>query len=102
MHKIKSMTFGMVVRYARARELLEAELGDDLVALDVESGDCFGFNPVAAEIWRLLVQPQDFEALCRELTDRYEVDRSECEADLRACLAHLESQGLVRTIQESR
>jgi hypothetical protein len=40
--------------------------------------------------------------LCRELTDQYEVDRSECEAELRACLSNLEAQGLVRTIQESR
>jgi hypothetical protein len=96
------MTTAMVIRYARAKELLEAELGDDLVALDVANGHCFGFNPVAADIWRLLAQPQDFDALCRELIDRYEVGRSECEADLRACLSNLESQGLVRTIQDSR
>jgi hypothetical protein len=96
------MTTVMVIRYARAKELLEAELGDDLVALDVASGHCFGFNPVAADIWHLLAQPQDFDALCRELMDQYEVDRGECEADLRACLSNLETQGLVRTIEDGR
>jgi hypothetical protein len=96
------MNIIMVIRYARAKELLEAELGEDLVALDVESGDCFGFNSVAADIWRLLTQPQEFEALRDALTGQYDVDASECEAELRACLANLESQGLVRTIEEAR
>jgi hypothetical protein len=96
------MTTAMVIRYARAKDLLQAELGDELVALDVQSGDCFGFNPVAADIWRLLALPQDFEVLCRELTDQYAVPRSQCEADLKACLADLEAQGLVHAIQEKR
>jgi hypothetical protein len=96
------MTAAMVIRYARAKEMLEAELGDELVALDVASGHCFGFNQVAADIWRLLAQPQDFDTLCRELTDRYEVGRGECEEELRTCLSNLETQGLVRTIEESR
>lgn len=96
------MTSAMVIRYARSKELLQAEIGDDLVALDAESGDCFGFNPVAAEIWRLLAQPQDFDALCRELIDQYDVDPRMCEAELRACLAKLETQGLVRTYREGR
>jgi hypothetical protein len=92
----------MDIQYARARELLEAELGDELVALDAEDGRCFGFNPVAADIWRLLAQPQDFEALCGELMDQYDVEPGQCEAELRTCLANLERQGLVRTTQECR
>ena len=96
------MTTAMVIRYVRAKELLEAKIGDELVALDVASGQSFGFNPVAADIWRLLAKAQDFDTLCRELTDQYEVARGECEADLRACLSNLEACGLVRTMQESR
>jgi len=34
--------------YERATQLLEADLGDELVALDTEGGNCFGFNPAAA------------------------------------------------------
>jgi hypothetical protein len=96
------MNITMVIRYARAKELLEAELGEELVALDVDSGHCFGFNSVAADIWRLLAQPQEFEALRQILMGQYDVDASECEAELRACLSNFESQGLVRTIQEAR
>ncbi len=96
------MTAPMVTRYVKAKELLEADLGEDLVALDTAGGDCFGFNSVAADIWRLLDEPRDFEALHQALTDQYDVDASECAVALRACLANLESEGLVRTIQEGR
>ena len=44
--------------YARRIELMEAELGDELVALDVEAGSCFGFNEVATFVWRLLATPR--------------------------------------------
>ena len=37
-------------RYQRATELLEAELGDELVALDQAQGQCFGFNGVATSV----------------------------------------------------
>jgi hypothetical protein len=95
------MTAAMPIQYVKAKDLIEAELGDDLVGLDVGEGHCFGFNPVAADIWRLLDQPRDFEALRQALTDQYNVDPGECAAELRACLADLEMQGLVRAIQES-
>jgi len=87
-----------LTRYVRAKELLEAELGDELVALDVEGGQCFGLNQVAADIWRLLDQPKDFEALHQSLMDAYEVDADECAADLRSCLAEMESDGLIHSV----
>ena len=94
------MTVAMATRYVRTKELLEAELGEELIALDVDGGHCFGFNVVAADIWRLLDQPQEFDALRQALMDQYDVDSSQCSAELRACLSNLESQGLVRTILE--
>jgi hypothetical protein len=83
-------------RYVRAKELLEAELGDELVALDVEGGHCFGFNSVATDIWRLLARPLGFEALHEALTDLYDVDADECSAELQSCLDDLQTKGLIR------
>ena len=89
------------IQYVRVKHLLEAELDDGLVALDVEGGDCFGFNAVAAEIWRLLETPRDFDTLRRALMDQYDVDEEQCAADLRSCLAELEAGRLVRSTRES-
>lgn len=87
-----------IIRYVRAKELLEAELGEELVALDVEGGHCFGFNSVAADIWRMLDRPLEFETIHLALTDLYDVDPDECSAELRSCLADLEARGLVKTV----
>jgi hypothetical protein len=48
---------------------MEAELGDELVALDPNAGECFGFNSVATSVWRNLEQPKRFEQLRDALLD---------------------------------
>ena len=84
--------------YQRAVDLMEAELGDEIVALDVNGGTCFGFNTVASSVWRALAEPRSFEALRDGLLQEYEVGREECEAELAALLADLTGKGLVRAV----
>jgi hypothetical protein len=83
-------------RYERATELLEAELGDELMALDVAQGSCFGFNSVATGVWRQLASPQSFDQLRDALLAEYEVDTDQCTAELRTLLNELTDMGLVR------
>lgn len=85
----------MTETYRRTTDLMEAELGDELVGLDVEAGTCFGFNDVATSIWRRLESPKSFEALRDELLKDYAVETAECERDLRELLDDLVSKGLV-------
>lgn len=84
--------------YVRARDLLEAELGDELVALDVEDGLCFGFNPVAAAIWRQLAKPIALNSLVDALTEEYDVAAEQCREDVGATLEMLQKHHLVRAI----
>jgi hypothetical protein len=81
--------------YERAKELMEAELGDELVALDPVGGECFGFNDVAATVWRLLERPCTFTELTRSLIEDYDVDPAQCEADVRDLLQILVERGLI-------
>ena len=87
--------------YARAVVLMEAELGDELVALDANAGQCFGFNSVATSVWRALDQPKTFDELCAILLDEYEVARDQCSADLRELLTDLTARGLVKEVDAS-
>ena len=82
--------------YERATQLLEADLGDELMALDAEGGNCFGFNSVATGVWRQLVSPKSLEELHRSLLDEYEVDSKQCRAELGELLDDLVDKGLVR------
>jgi hypothetical protein len=82
--------------YVRSRDLLEAELGDELVALDAEDGLCFGFNDVATSIWRRLEQPTRLNALIDDLRKDYEVSREDCASDIRDVLNLLVEHKLLK------
>jgi len=81
--------------YERAKDLMEAELGDEMVALDPVGGECFGFNDVAATIWRLLERPRTLSDLMRALISQYDVHPTQCEADVREWLEVLMERGLI-------
>lgn len=84
------------VKYRRAIELMEAALGDELVALDPMNGECYGFNEVANAIWQALAEPKSFEDLRAELLAHYEVSKEECTRDLREVLDDMIGKGLVQ------
>lgn len=81
--------------YKRAAELMEAELGDELVALDANAGECFGFNSVATSVWRQLDQPRSLEQIKDALLREYDVDPDQCERELHELLDDLSGKGLV-------
>ena len=83
--------------YRRAVELLEADLNDELVALDPAEGNCFGFNSVATSVWRHLQQPKSFDELRDALLAEYEIDSERCALELRELLDDLAAKGLVST-----
>jgi coenzyme PQQ synthesis protein D (PqqD) len=81
--------------YRRAKELMEADVGDELVALDPNGGNCFGFNEVATWVWRRLAEPATFEQLRDGLLAEYEVSSDQCSSELQELLDDLATRGLV-------
>ena len=81
--------------YRRAVDLMEAELGAELVALDAEAGTCFGFNEVATSVWHALSEPRSFDELCTGLLGEYDVDPDQCRSELKALLDDMQARGLV-------
>jgi hypothetical protein len=82
--------------YERAAKLLEADLGNELVALDVDGGNCFGFNSVATGVWRHLDSPKSFAELKQALLAEYDVADDQCDGELRELLGDLLQKGLIR------
>ncbi|MES2136850.1 MAG: PqqD family protein [Pseudomonadota bacterium] len=81
--------------YQRAVELLEAEISDELVALEPNQGACFGFNSVAKDVWRKLERPRSFEELRSELVAEYEVSDEQCTRELRELLEEMSRAKLI-------
>ena len=87
------------VSYRRAADLMEANLGDELVALDPARGNCFGFNEVATWVWHRLEQPASFDQLREGLLTEYEVSDEQCTRELEELLDDLSSKGLVTSAE---
>ncbi|HEY0112009.1 MAG TPA: PqqD family protein [Allosphingosinicella sp.] len=87
------MTEDQIVK--RRVQLLEAEVDGELVALDVDQGNCYGFNATATRVWAMLDEPKRVSELRDALLEQYEVDPETCERELIALLQDLESQGLL-------
>jgi PqqD family protein of HPr-rel-A system len=75
-----------------------AELGDEAVLLNVESGVYFGLDAVGTRILRLLEQGIAEEEIVGTLLEEYEVERSVLEADVSAFLSQLRAKGLLREL----
>ena len=87
--------------YERLADLMEAELGDELVALDPDGGKCFGFNNVATSVWRHLEEPKTFDQLRDALLEEYDVDQEQCTRELKELLDDLSEKGLVAAREPS-
>ena len=81
--------------YRRAVDLLEADVDDELVALDPANGHCFGMNSVAKEVWRKLETPKSFDKLRAELLAEYDVSEEQCTEELKDLLSDLSEKGLI-------
>lgn len=87
--------------YQRKTELLEAEVATDIVALDPVLGRCFGFNEVAATVWRYLSEPRSFEAIERHLLNQFDVPARQCASELEELLTDLVAKHLVERTSET-
>ena len=92
------MRVGGETIFARATALMEAEIEDEIVALDVDRGLCFGFNPVAASVWKLLGQPRSFAEISSALLDEYDVSAKCCAEEVHVFLGQAVGEGLVEIV----
>ena len=86
------------IQYRRSPEALHASVGDDVVALHVKNGRCFGMEHVTADVWRILDQPAGLDQICSRLQEEYEVDPDSCRAEIAELLEIMQQEGLVEAV----
>ena len=79
----------------RCRALVEAEVDGELVALDVDAGQCYGFNRTATRIWELIEEPMRVTQVRGALLKEFEVSEEECDEQLSELLNFLQQKGLI-------
>jgi len=75
-----------------------AELGDELVLLNVETGVYFGLDGIGTRIWTLLAEGLSIEGIIDRLLAEYDVQAEQLRSDARAFLNTLIAKGLVRAV----
>ena len=83
------------MKLAVSPNVLEQQLGDEVVLLDLESGRYFGLQEVGARAWRLLTASGDTAAVQAQMLDEFEVEEAVLRHDLDALWQGLLDAGLV-------
>lgn len=74
---------------------LSNPVGDEIVLLNLDSGDYLGFNKVAAIIWRLLERPNRVSAIEDELCSMFDIDSDTCHRETLDFLDRINRLGLL-------
>lgn len=82
-------------RIGRRDSVVSADVADDAILLDIDSGYFFQLNRTAARIWSLLETPLTFGRLCASLGQEFGIDADVCRADVQEFVADLNERGIV-------
>ena len=76
-------------------EVLCSELGNELVVMNLLSGNYIGLNAIASSIWREIAEEIIVDDLIARLTQRFDVDQLQCSRETLTCLEALKAQQLL-------
>jgi len=96
------MSITETTKLKRTSHLLETDVHGEVVALDVEKGQCYGLDSVGTEIWRLLEKETSVQEMVAELSSRYDVDEATCRSDVLRLVGELDDEGLLIVNGEQR
>lgn len=98
MQHVAPLSSGTVV--TRSDGFIDAEIDNEIVALNIETGTCYGLNRVGSRIWSLLASPIRIRDICARLLTEYKVDPNACERQVLDLLEELRAEGLIATSEE--
>lgn len=81
--------------YVVNEAVVAADVGDELVLLDIDTGVYFGLGAVGSSTWRLLTNGVSTEEIVASLLREYDVEEGRLRADLVKLFAELVERGLV-------
>ena len=100
MYRLQNLPLQSAAKVVASRDIIDAKIDDEIVALSIEHGICYGMNRVGSRIWTLLAKPIRICDLCAALLAEYRVDPEVCERQVLELLEELRAEGLITTIEE--
>lgn len=81
--------------FKHSDKALFANVGEDVVALNVEGGQCYGMDKIAGSVWGLLAEPTDIDSICNRLMEIYDVAPEVCRNDVAKLIQQFQKEGLL-------
>lgn len=69
--------------------------------MNLEKGNYYGLDEIGTEIWDELLEPIAIVELCARLTERFDVDPIQCEADTLDFLNELLAEGMIKVVMQT-
>ncbi|MCW3846656.1 PqqD family protein [Sphingomonas sp. LB-2] len=88
-------TIDATTRLRRKPGLVAADVADDAILLDIDSGYFFQLNRTGAKIWALVAEPQSLGAVCDHMANGFRVDPETCRSDVTEFVADLLERGVL-------
>ncbi len=82
----------------RAEDVLATDIDGEVVMMSIRHGTYSGLDLIGSEIWELMDRPRTVSEICDIMTERYDVERGRCEADVLAYLDDLASDDSIRVV----
>jgi hypothetical protein len=82
-------------RIVAVADQVSCDLAGEAAILNLKNGVYYGLNSVGAFIWNLVQQPKSIDEVKTAVLKEYDVDATQCEADLLLLLADLKENGLI-------
>lgn len=80
---------------ARAADVIATEVDGEAVVMNIERGQCYGFDAIGTRIWSSLERPMRVADMCALLVGEYDVDAETCRRDVARLLGELLRERLV-------
>lgn len=74
---------------------LSNSLGDELVMMDLQTGDYININPVGADLWNMLAEPLSINELLNRTVNIYQITAEQAELPVFDFVNRLHEQNLV-------
>ena len=80
---------------SRRENMIAADVGDEAVILEIQSGYFFQLNRTAALVWGLLESPLSAGALCAKMAEAHSVDSAICRDDVLEFITDMRDRELI-------
>jgi hypothetical protein len=97
---MRKVSFTSTSSVVRTKEILSAEVGNEVVLMSIDKGVYYGLNPVGARVWTLLGEPVLVNEMCEQIVDEFEVTLEQCQEEVLGLLKDMQEQGLIQIVDE--